>query len=154
MKKVSKVNKGLTLFDHVDSITVKKTPWEDLSESDRKSFIPFMINRCLSMHIDLLEIVNYFQKYTVGLLRPREVYKLYSSLLPQKKLYYSYVKGKKNEKYNTELIKVLSKHYSASEKETIEYLDILFKDMAGVEFIISILEAYGYDEKRIEKLIK
>ncbi len=69
--------KAATIFDHLAGITYKKTPWESLSEADRKSFSPYLINRWLSMNEDLIEYVDAFQQYTIGPLSVREVYKLY-----------------------------------------------------------------------------
>jgi len=69
--------KAKSLFDHLSGITDKKVSWDSLSEVDRKSFSPYMVNRFLSMNMDFIELVNEFQKYTIGELSNREVYKLY-----------------------------------------------------------------------------
>jgi hypothetical protein len=87
--------KAATIFDHLAGITYKKTPWESLSEADRKSFSPYLINRWLSMNEDLIEYVDAFQQYTIGPLSVREVYKLYWDLLPKQRFRFKYIKGKK-----------------------------------------------------------
>ena len=65
--------KAKTLFEHLSGIREKKESWESLSEMDKKSFTPFMINRWLSMNMDLLPIVNELQKYTIGTLSSKDV---------------------------------------------------------------------------------
>ena len=57
----------------------------EMSEDEQKKFSPFIINRWLSMDKDFIEIVNFFQKYSIGTLEPREVYKWYCDILPKGK---------------------------------------------------------------------
>jgi hypothetical protein len=59
--------KAKSLFEHLSGIKEKKVKWDTLSEMDKKSFEPYMINRFLSMNIDLLPIINILQKYTIGI---------------------------------------------------------------------------------------
>ena len=67
----------MTIFEWINQILTHKKPWDSFVESDQKAFSPFIINRWLSMDIDFIEIVNYFQKYSIGLLQSKEVYKWY-----------------------------------------------------------------------------
>ena len=53
-------------------------------DMDKKTFSPFIVNRWLSMNLNLIELVNELQKH-IGQLKPRDVYKLYFDVLPQKK---------------------------------------------------------------------
>ena len=48
--------KAKTLFQHLSGIKEKKARWDSLSQMDKKSFTPFMINGWLSMNMDLLPI--------------------------------------------------------------------------------------------------
>ena len=73
----AKTNKPATLFDHLANITWKKIPWSKLTESDQKSFSPYLINRWLSMNMDYIELVDMFQQYTIGPLSKKHVYQLY-----------------------------------------------------------------------------
>lgn len=145
-------SKVKTLFDHLSGITDKKTSWESLSEADRKSFSPYMVNRFLSMNMDFIELVNEFQKYTVGELSSREVYKLYLDILPKQKQYNKYIKGKKADKYQPELVDLLSKHFLISEKETLEALDMYFE--TSLVPLKEILKKYGKTDKECDKLLK
>jgi hypothetical protein len=141
--------KAKSLFDHLAGIKEKKVKWDTLSEMDKKSFEPYMINRFLSMNIDLLPIINILQKYTIGDLTPKEVYKLYLDFLPKEKSFDKYIKGKSEDKHNKELLKYLSMWYGVSEREVIDYLELLPKDE-----VLKIVMKYGKTEKEAKTLLK
>ena len=139
----------MTIFDWINQILVKKTHWNDFTKDEQKKFSPFIINRWLSMDKDFLEIVNFFQKYSIGTLEPREVYKWYCDMLPKGKRFNKYIKGKKDKKYNTELIDIMVMHFECSKSQVKDYLDLIAKDE-----LIEILEKYGMNEKTIKRLLK
>ena len=60
-----------------------------------------------------------------------------------------YVKGKKIEKYNSDLIDFLATYFEISKDEVKSYM-ILFKKPE----IIHILKKYGYNDKEIKKMTK
>ena len=76
-----KAKKPATLFDHLANITWKKKPWSELTETDQKSFSPYLINRWLSMNMNYIELVDMFQQYTIGPLKKKHVYQLYFDFL-------------------------------------------------------------------------
>ena len=139
----------MTIFDWINQILVKQTHWNEFTEDEQKKFSPFIINRWLSMDKDFLEIVNYFQKYSIGTLEPREVYKWYCDMLPRGKRFNKFIKGKKQKKYNTELIDIMVTHFECSKSQVKDYLDLIHKDE-----LIEILEKYGMNEKTIKRLLK
>ena len=139
----------MTIFDWINQILVYKKHWNDFTEDEQKKFSPFIINRWLSMDKDFLEIVNYFQKYSIGTLEPREVYKWYCDMLPRGKRFSKYIKGKKDKKYNTELIDIMVMHFECSKSQVKDYLDLIAKNE-----LIEILEKYGMNEKTIKRLLK
>ena len=141
--------KAKTIFQHLSGIKEKKESWTSLSDMDKKSFSPFIINRWLSMNLDLLPIVNILQKYTIGFLSARDVYKVYLDFLPKKKTFDKYIKGSKSSKYNKDVLEYLSKWYGVSQREVTDYLEILSKDD-----VINILMKYGLTEKESKKLLK
>ena len=103
--------KPRTLFDHIKQITEKKVSqgyWESLSESEQKSFSTYLVNRYLSMNMNWVDFVNSLQKYTIGLLKPREVYHVYEGFVPKGKVYLKWIKGKANKKYNDKLVDYIS----------------------------------------------
>ena len=139
----------MTIFNWINEILVSKKHWDDFTEDEQKKFSPFIINRWLSMDKDFLEIVNYFQKYSIGTLEPREVYKWYCDMLPRGKRFNKYIKGKKDKKYNTELIDIMVQHFECSKSQVKDYLDLIAKDE-----LMEILEKYGMNEKTIKRLLK
>ena len=139
----------MTIFNWINEILVSKKHWNEFTEDEQKKFSPFIINRWLSMDKDFLEIVNYFQKYSIGTLEPREVYKWYCDMLPKGKRFNKYIKGKKDKKYNTELIDIMVKHFECSKSQVKDYLDLIAKDE-----LMEILEKYGMNEKTIKRLLK
>ena len=139
----------MTIFNWINEILVSKKHWNDFTEDEQKKFSPFIINRWLSMDKDFLEIVNYFQKYAIGTLEPREVYKWYCDVLPKGKRFNKYIKGKKDKKYNTELIDIMVQHFECSKSQVKDYLDLIAKDE-----LMEILEKYGMNEKTIKRLLK
>jgi hypothetical protein len=139
----------MTIIDWMNQLLVHKKHWNDFTEDEQKKFSPFIINRWLSMDKDFIEIVNYFQKYSIGTLEPREVYKWYCDMLPKGKRFNKYIKGKKDKKYNTELIDIMVQHFECSKSQVKDYLDLIAKDE-----LIEILEKYGMNEKTIKRLLK
>ena len=144
-----KTSKPATLFDHLANITWKKKPWSELSESDQKTFSPYLINRWLSMNPNYIELVDMFQQYTIGPLSKKHVYQLYFDFLPKQKTFNKYIKGKKQDKYNKELVKFIADHYQVARIEAEEYISLLEQ----IE-ISSLLKKYGKSEKEIKGLLK
>ena len=139
----------MTIIDWMNQLLVHKKHWDEFTEEERKKFSPFIINRWLSMDKEFLEIVNFFQKYSIGTLEPREVYKWYCNMLPKGKRFNKYIKGKKDKKYNTELIDIMVINFECSKSQVKDYLDLIAKDE-----LIEILEKYGMNEKTIKRLLK
>ena len=139
----------MTIFDWVNQILVHKKHWNDFTVDEQKKFSPFIINRWLSMESEFIEIVNYFQKLAIGTLEPREVYKWYCEILPKGKRFNKYIKGKKDKKYDSELLSLLTHHFECSKVEVKQHLKLIDK----LE-LKEILENYGKDKKTIKRLCK
>lgn len=141
--------KAATMFDFIDGVTHKKREWSKWSDMDQKAFSSFMMNRFLSMRMELTELVNELQTYTIGLLRPRETYRLYYELLPNNKSFAKYIKGKSEDKFDKALIAQLAEHYQVSKLEATDYADLL--DKVALDRIITM---YGYSEGEKKKMLK
>jgi len=141
--------KGATIFDFIGGLTDKKKSWDKWSETDQKKFSVYIVNRWLSMRMELTELINEFQTYTIGLLRPQETYKLYHELLPNNKAFAKYVKGKSEDKYDAALISQIAEHYQVSKSEAADYVDLMDKMQCE-----RILTMYGYSEGEKKKLLK
>lgn len=135
----------MTLFEHLDGITIKKTKWESLDKDSQKVYNNYMINKFVSMKQDYLEIVNIIEKYNI----PSEFnYKFYLGLLPKTKTYFKFIKSN-SVSYDKELIGYLVQYFECSIKEVKDRLKILEK-----EEIQDILGSIGLEDKLIKKLIK
>jgi hypothetical protein len=141
--------KGATIFDLIGGLTDKKREWKNWSETDQKKFSPFIVNRWLSMRMELTELVNELQTYTIGLLRPQETYRLYHELLPTNKSFAKYIKGKAEDKFDKDLIAQLAEHYQVSKSEAADYADLM--DKVGLERIITM---YGYSDAEKKRMLK
>ena len=149
-----KAKKTATIFDHLANITWKKTDWNKLDEASQKSFSPYLINRWLSMNPDLIEIVDMFQQYTIGPLDKKHVYQLYHDILPKQRMFAKYIKGKKVNKYNPELVKFLADHFQCSKTESEDYIGLMMLNEHGRDRLIQLLKQYGNSDKEIKKLLK
>lgn len=141
--------KSATMFDLIAGVTDKKREWSRWSEMDQKKFTPFIVNRWLSMRMELTELINEFQTYTIGQLSPRDTYRLYYDLLPTNKSFAKYIKGKSEDKYEKDLIAQIAEHYQVSRSEAVDYVDLMDKMQCD-----RILTMYGYSEGEKKKLLK
>ena len=139
----------MTILEWINQILVHKKSWDSFNETDQKTFSPFIINRWLSMDEEFIEVVNYFQKYAIGTLEPREVYRWYSDFLPKGKRFNKYIKGKKDIKYDPELLNIMCIHFECSKLQAKEFLQLISK-----ENLKEVLVMYGIDNNKIRKFIK
>ena len=139
----------MTIFDWVNQIFVHKKPWDSFTVDEQKKFSPFIINRFLSMDKELIEIVNMFQPYAIGMLEPKDVYEFYRNLLPRGKRFNKYIKGKKSKKYDPELVNLLCGYFEESKSHVIDYLELINKDQ-----LKAILQLYGIEPRKIKKWTK
>ena len=139
----------MTIIDWMNQLLVHKKPWDEFTEDEQKRFSPFIINRWLSMDKEFIEIVNYFQKYSIGTLESREVYEWYRNILPKGKRFNKYIKSKMNKKYDDYLINTLCNYFECSKLQVNEYIDLLSKEQ-----LTNILITYGKSKKEIKSLLK
>ena len=138
----------MTVFDWVNNILVHKKHWDDFTEDEQKKFSPFIINRFLSMSVDFVDAVNICQEHTFQM-EDKDVYNLYKNLIPKQKKFLRYIKGKKDKKYNKELINILCNYFECSKLEVIQYMDFLSKEQ-----LKNTLVMYGKNKKEIKALLK
>jgi len=150
------IPKVKTLFDHIKGITQEPYDpnyWENLSDGDRKTFQPYMIHRFISMNPDWIDIANMFQQYAYEL-HPSLVYKLYAETLPKSRIFLRYVKGKKTDTFEKDLVQIVSKNFEVSITNALDYLEIFFTYPGGLDELTYILQKYGKTDKEIKKLLK
>jgi hypothetical protein len=142
-----------TLFDHVNEITSvqSKNYWETLSEEDKKTWSNYMILRFLSMKYDWVTTLSEFQSHLQNL-PPKMLYKFLIEILPKKKEYLKYIKGKSEDKYPKWIIEAVAKYNNCSLRQSEDYVNILYSIEGGQKELLKILEAFGTDPKEIKKL--
>ena len=133
-------------------VSFKKTDVNKYTENDWKVYNPYMIHRFLSMNEGLTGIVNLIQKYYT--LDKKIHYILLSDVLPKQKFFTKYIKGKKVEKYNAELIKLVAGHYEIPKSQAIEHIDMFMCTNGGINHMRKLLAMYGKTEKEIKGLLK
>ena len=133
-------------------VSHKKTDPNTYTEGDWKAYNTYMMNKWLSMNPHVTEIINFIQKYYS--LDKQVHYKMLSDILPKQKLFSKYIKGKKVDKYNPELVKLVASHYEISRKEAKERIEMYIHFSTGVETLTDMLRSYGKTDKEIKKLLK
>ena len=55
-------------------------------------------------------------------------------------------------KYNKDLVKLITSHYNLNSREAEEYIDLFKKTNGGLNHLNELLKMYGKTEKEIKKL--
>ena len=152
MKKTGKKSlvKKKRLFDHIKQITNVQNPnyWEEISDEDKKSWSNYMTHRFLSMKIEWVELVNELQKYN---LKPKELYKLYTNVLPKGKQWLKYTKGRNQMAHPNWLINVVANHNEVSQKEAYDMVEMYMLTEGGMLELGELCKKWGVEPKKIEK---
>ena len=143
--------KKKSLFDHVNQVTAVQNPnyWEDISDEDKKTWSNYMVNRFLSMKSDWIDLVNEIQKYP---LEPKELYKVYTSILPKKKQWLRYIKGDKKMDYPKWVYEIVAKDMQVSMREAVSAVETYTMSTGGQSELADMLLKYGTEDKEIRKL--
>ena len=143
--------KRKSLFDHIKQITAVQNPkyWEEISDEDKKSWSNYMTHRFLSMKIEWVELVNELQKYN---LQPKELYKLYTNVLPKGKQWLKYTKGRNQMAYPNWLINIMRNKEECSSRDAIEMIDMLMLTEGGMLELSETCRKWGVEDKKIEEL--
>ena len=147
---MSKIKKK-SLFDHIKQITDVQNPnyWDEISDDDKKSWSNYMVNRFLSMKPEWITFVNDVQKYP---LQPKELYKVYTDILPKKRQWLKYIKGDKKMKYPNWVYEIVAKHLQCSMRESSDAVDMYEISTGGQAELKDILMKYGRTEQECRKL--
>ena len=127
-------------------INTKKTPIDEFSDEDWDMFNSYVIHRVLSMNPDYLELVNEVQ--TILPQNKKEIYSIYKEFIPKNNKWSKYIKSTTKTK-SKELISYLKDYWECSNKEALEYYNLLDKSE-----IVSILNSIGLNKKDIKQLLK
>ncbi len=135
----------MTLWDWLNQITVNKKDWNSFTEDQQSSFNPYMVHRFVSMYNGYIDIANVAQK--LPLTEKEQIYTIYKTMLPKKKVYLKYVKNENKRNYK-ELAEYIAEYFECSLGEADQYIDLLQK--YGVR---SILWEMGVNEEEADKII-
>jgi len=140
--------KRKSLFDHINQITKVQNPkyWEQISEEDKKTWSNYMVNRFLSMKPEWVELVNELQKYN---LEPKELYKLYTNVLPKGKQWLKYTKGRNDMNHPEWLINIVRNNDEYSRKEAIQAIEMLMLTEGGMMELGETARKWGIEERKI-----
>ncbi len=146
-----KENKGKELFDFVNMIQQdgKLSSYDNLTEAEKKKYKTsrYMIHRFLSMNPAYSPVVNAVQKYTQ--MPDRAHYQFLTGIIPKSRQFNRYIKGSKDDTYETWLVELVANHYNVSKTEAITYLDIYYQnDKASLRAMCTM---YGVDPKVMKK---
>ena len=141
--------KKKSLFDHINQITKVQNPnyWDEISDEDKKTWSNYMVNRFLSMNSNWLELVNELQKYN---LQPKELYKLYTNVLPKGKRWLKYVKGKNDMNHPEWLVNIVRNNDECSRREAIQAIDMLMLTEGGMMELGELGRKWGIEERKIK----
>ena len=137
------MKKPLSLFDWLKEITYKKGDWNNFTDSDKKSWNTWMVNKFLSMNQDYIEVVNYVQQF--GFLTDEQIYNLYKDTLPKANVYLKFIKGKKDKSNQKDLVN-LADYFACSIREVKDYIELL--DPVDVKGILKNYEVKSTKKKK------
>ena len=133
-------------FGWMPHINTLKTPIDEFSDKDWDMFNSYVIHRVLSMNPDYLELVNEVQ--TILPQNKKEIYSIYKEFIPKNNKWSKYIKSTTKTK-SKELISYLKDYWECSNREALEYYNLLDKSE-----IVSILNSIGLNKKDIKQLLK
>ncbi len=136
----------MNIWDWLTQITYEKSHPDSFTDQDWESFNSYMIHRFISMNPYYVEVANQIQ--TVLPTEKKQIYTIYRELIPKRKVFLKYIKNT-GDKFNNDLMELLSSHYKCSKSEVKEYFNIL-----GKKGVRDLLGRMGYEKKEITKLLK
>ena len=142
--------KTKSLFDHIKQITNVQNQlyWDNITDADKKTWSNYMVHRFLSMKMEWVELVNELQKYN---LKPKDLYKLYTNVLPKGKQWLKYTKGRNQMEHPQWLINLVAVHMKSSKKEAYDAVEMYMLTEGGMLELGEICRKYGVEPKKIEK---
>ena len=108
-----------------------------------------MTHRFLSMNMEWVELVNELQKYN---LKPKELYKLYTNILPKGNRWLKYIKGRNQMEHPKWLINIVTNQEKFSKREAYDMIEMLYLTEGGMLELGEICRKWGVEPKKIEAL--
>lgn len=146
--------KRRTLFDHVKHIRQVQDPdyYINLSEDDRKTFTHFMILRALSMDEAIVETMAEFYQI-LDKVPSAQFYQLLIAFVPKSNKFYPWVKARVL-KHDKKLLAHVAQRFKVSKYQANDYVNLLLRTENGQAELVSILKAFGLEDKEIEDMFE
>lgn len=114
---------GKNLFNHLNELTYgnNESYFDELNETEKKTWNNYIIHRFLSMSSRYIHIVNFIQQFT---LTDKQLFKLYHKILPKQRTFLRYIKSK-NKVEKDELVTVLARSQELSTHEIKQQLELM-----------------------------
>ncbi len=129
-------NKSTALFDFLNDITFDKQ--NILNRENKSQYSRFMITKFLSMNANYLPIVDAILNKYQGVLDDEQFHKLCIGLIPKKKIFLKYNKGKPRREECKESISYISNYFEVSDDTAFEYFEL-----GGEKLVNDIKKLYG-----------
>jgi hypothetical protein len=145
------LTKTKSLFDHLKAIYEVQDPnyFGTLTESDKKSYNVYMLNRLISMNPNQALAVAIIQKYNT--LDPELHYTFLINVISKGKQWNEYIKARSEESYPPWLVARIAQHFEISTKESVDYLDIFYHTEIGKLDLRKLLQLYGTNDKELRE---
>jgi len=128
-----------TLFEALKDITDRKRELDFTDDEVKRAYVPYMINRYVSMCEQYVPLVNEINKYEVPL---ETHHRYYQDMLPKRHVFFGYIKKEKD--LSLEDKKYICKYFECSMRDAEEYVRILTADQ-----ITELLNKYKYGNNRM-----
>lgn len=114
---------GKNLFNHLNELTQgnNENYYNELTETEKKTWSSYIIHRFLSMSSRYIHIVNFIQQFT---LTDKHLFKLYHKILPKNRTFLRYIKSK-NKTEKDELVNAMARSQELSTHEIKQQLELL-----------------------------
>ena len=143
----------MSLFNLIGHITEKKTPWDKLTDAERKSMSSFMVTRWLSMCDALTPLVSGLNGLPSEL-PPQACYELFYYLIPKKKYYLKYIKARKNLEFHEKVITLVKGEFPISKSEAIKYCTFIYEAGCFKEEVTKLAQLHGVSDKDLKSMLK
>lgn len=153
--------KTIGLFDHIKHIQYVRDPnyYDNLSESDRKTFSLFMILRGLSMNPAFVEYAAYLYRY-LDVIPPAQFYRILIELYPKHgyKEFHRWIKSSKDKegadaKKEAKVLDLIMEKYEIPKKEAKDYLRVFKASKLGEASLTELVRGFGFSDKEVEEMI-
>ena len=143
------IKKNKNIFDFLKNICYIKDKnfFNNLSETEKKDYNIFMIQKWLSMEPKYICFISLVDKYAFNCLDKKMYDRLMLEILPKEQIFFKYIKKDKKKEKDDIVIECLVKKYEISKVRAQEYNQFLSKEDKQ-----ELLESFGVEEKIIKKV--